>query len=190
MSDKKVKKQNLRKEPPAGNQEDGGAGKKFRRDDYERELLTLQAELCALQDWIKRTGQRVIVVFEGRDAAGKEGLIKAITDRVSHRVFQVVALPAPSDREKSQYYVQRYLTHFPAAGEVTIFYRSWYNRAGVESVMGFCTEQENERFLELCPWFERDVIESGITLIKYWLEVGDTEQARRFRPRIDDPVRQ
>ena len=190
MSEKKGTKQSRRKEPPAKNQEDGEAGNKLRRGDYERELRTLQAELCVLQDWIKRTGQRVIIVFEGRDAAGKGGTIKAITDRVSHRVFQVVALPAPSDREKSQYYVQRYLTHFPAAGEVVIFDRSWYNRAGVETVMGFCTEQEKERFLEFCPSFERSFVESGITLIKYWLEVGDAEQARRFRARIDDPVRQ
>ncbi|MFB0935413.1 MAG: polyphosphate kinase 2 [Propionivibrio sp.] len=157
---------------------------------YEKELLKLQAELCAVQDWVQATGQRVIIVFEGRDAAGKGGTIKAITERVSPRVFKVVALPAPSDREKTQMYIQRYMAHFPAAGEVVIFDRSWYNRAGVEWVMGFCNEQQHSRFLELCPFIEKQIVECGIIRLKYWLEVGDKEQERRFRARIDDPVRQ
>jgi polyphosphate kinase 2 len=163
---------------------------KLKRRDYEKELLKLQAELCIVQDWVKATGQRIIIVFEGRDAAGKGGTIKAITERVSPRVFQVVALPAPSDREKSQLYIQRYLAHFPAAGEVVIFDRSWYNRAGVEHVMGFCTEQQHQKFLDLCPMFEKEFVLNGVILLKYWLEVGDKEQERRFRARIDDPVRQ
>ena len=150
----------------------------------------LQAELCQLQEWVKATGQRIIVVFEGRDAAGKGGTIKAITERVSPRVFRVVALPTPSDREKTQMYVQRYLAHFPAAGEIVIFDRSWYNRAGVEYVLGFCTPEQHERFLEVCPKFERQVVDNGIRLIKYWLEVGDGEQQRRFEARIEDPLRQ
>jgi polyphosphate kinase len=163
---------------------------KLRRKDYERELGELQVELSALQAWIKRTGQRVVIVFEGRDAAGKGGTIRAITERLSPRVFQVVALPAPSDREKTQLYMQRYLQHFPAAGEVVIFDRSWYNRAGVEIVMGFSTEDERDHFLTATPWFENNLVEQGITLIKYWLEVGEVEQERRFRARIEDPVRQ
>lgn len=163
---------------------------KLKRKDYEKSLLALHEELCALQDWVKTTGQRIIIVFEGRDAAGKGGAIKAITERVSPRVFKIVALPAPSDREKSQMYFQRYFAHYPAAGEVVIFDRSWYNRAGVEHVMGFCTEEQHRRFLELCPFVERQIVESGIFLIKYWLEVGNEEQERRFRARINDPVRQ
>lgn len=163
---------------------------KLKRKDYDKALPELQAELCALQDWVLATGQRVILVFEGRDAAGKGGTIKAITERVSPRVFRVVALPAPSDREKSQMYIQRYMAHFPAAGEIVIFDRSWYNRAGVEHVMGFCTEAQNRRFLDLCPFIEKQIVDSGILLLKYWLEVGDEEQERRFRARIDDPVRQ
>jgi polyphosphate kinase len=163
---------------------------KMRRKDYERELDELHIELSALQDWVKRTGQRVVIVFEGRDAAGKGGTIRALTERLSPRVFQVVALPAPSDREKTQLYMQRYLPHFPAAGEVVIFDRSWYNRAGVEVVMGFCTEDERDHFLVAAPWFEDNLVENGIVLIKYWLEVGEAEQERRFRARIDDPVRQ
>jgi polyphosphate kinase 2 len=163
---------------------------KLRRKDYERELDELHIELSALQDWIKRTGQRVVIVFEGRDAAGKGGTIRALTERLSPRVFQVVALPAPSDREKTQLYMQRYLPHFPAAGEVVIFDRSWYNRAGVEVVMGFCTEDERDHFLVAAPWFEDNLVENGIVLIKYWLEVGEAEQERRFRARIEDPVRQ
>ncbi len=159
------------------------------RKEYEKELRRLQVELCELQDWVKHKGLRVIVIFEGRDGAGKGGTIKAIAERVSPRVFRVVALPAPSDREKSQMYMQRYLAHFPAAGEVVIFDRSWYNRAGVECVMGFCTEQQHRRFLELCPVFERYMVSSGIVLVKFWLEVSDKEQERRFRARIEDPVR-
>ena len=162
----------------------------MKRREYEQELRKLQEELCAVQDWIKETGERVIVVFEGRDAAGKGGTIKAITDRVSPRVFHVVALPAPSDREKSQLYMQRYLKHAPAAGEITIFDRSWYNRAGVEYVMGFCTKEQHKRFLITCPEFEQYVVDSGILLIKYWLEVSDEEQKRRFEARIEDPLRQ
>ncbi len=163
---------------------------KLKRKDYDKALLGLQAELCAVQDWVIATGQRIILVFEGRDAAGKGGTIKAITERVSPRVYRVVALPAPSDREKSQMYIQRYMAHFPAAGEIVIFDRSWYNRAGVERVMDFCTEAQCHRFLELCPFIEKQIVENGILLFKYWLEVGDEEQERRFRARIDDPVRQ
>jgi len=158
--------------------------------EYMKELRKLQSELCDLQEWVKKTGERIIVIFEGRDAAGKGGTIKAITERVSPRVFRVVALPAPSDREKSQMYIQRYFAHFPAAGEIVIFDRSWYNRAGVEYVLGFCTKEQRRRFLEICPGFEKQVVESGIRLLKYWLEVSPGEQKRRFRARIDDPVRQ
>ncbi len=160
------------------------------RKDYEQELRNLQVELCRLQDWVKREGKRLIILFEGRDGAGKGGTIKAITERVSPRVFRAVALPAPSDREKSQMYIQRYMAHFPAAGEIVIFDRSWYNRAGVEYVMGFCTEEQHRRFLELCPVFEKYVVSSGILLIKLWLEVSSDEQERRFKARIEDPVRQ
>lgn len=167
-----------------------GESKKLKRDRYEKELRALQAELCTLQEWVKKEGLRIIIVFEGRDAAGKGGTIRAITERVSPRVFRVVALPAPSDREKSQMYIQRYMQHFPAAGEIVIFDRSWYNRAGVEYVMGFCTEEQHERFLELCPTAEKYIVEGGIQLIKIWLEVSDEEQKRRFEARIDDPVRQ
>ena len=142
------------------------------------------------QDWVKHEGKRLIIMFEGRDGAGKGGTIKAITERVSPRVFRVVALPAPSDREKTQMYIQRYLQHFPAAGEIVIFDRSWYNRAGVEYVMGFCTEEQHRRFLELCPIFEQYVTASGIMLFKFWLEVSDEEQERRFKARIEDPLRQ
>ena len=163
---------------------------KLKRKAYDKKLRQLQAELCRLQDWVKHAGLRVIVVFEGRDAAGKGGTIRAITERVSPRVFRVVALPAPSDREKSQMYMQRYLPHFPAAGEVVIFDRSWYNRAGVEHVMGFCSKEEHRRFLELCPLIEKFIVEGGIQLIKIWLEVSDEEQKRRFEARIDDPLRQ
>jgi polyphosphate kinase len=162
----------------------------MKRKDYEKELRKLQVELCKLQDWVKYRGLRVIVVMEGRDGAGKGGTIKAITERVSPRVFRVVALPAPSDREKTQMYMQRYLPHFPAAGEIVIFDRSWYNRAGVEVVMGFCSEEQNRRFLELCPVFEQYVTSNGIILIKFWLEVSNEEQERRFKARISDPMRQ
>ena len=162
----------------------------MKRKDYETQLRALQVELCALQDWVKEKGLRIVVVFEGRDAAGKGGTIKAITERVSPRVFRVVALPAPSDRERSQLYMQRFVRHLPAAGEIVIFDRSWYNRAGVEYVMGFCTEEQHKRFLVVCPEFERYVVDDGILLIKYWLEVSDVEQKRRFEARITDPLRQ
>jgi polyphosphate kinase 2 len=163
---------------------------KLKTKKYEKKMRELQAELCHLQDWIKHKRLRVIIIFEGRDAAGKGGTIRALTERVSPRVFRVVALPAPSDREKSQMYMQRYMAHFPAAGEVTVFDRSWYNRAGVEHVMGFCTPEQYERFLEICPSVEKYIIDSGIKLIKIWLEVSDQEQKRRFEARIDDPLRQ
>ena len=168
----------------------GGLKPAMKRKDYENEMRKLQVELCALQDWVKHEGQRIILVFEGRDGAGKGGTIKAITERVSPRVFRVVALPAPSDREKSQMYMQRYLQHFPAAGEIVIFDRSWYNRAGVEHVMGFCTKEQHRDFLEACPEFETYVVENGIRLLKFWLEVSNDEQERRFRARIEDPRRQ
>ena len=163
---------------------------RMKRKTYEKELEKLQVQLCHLQDWVKEKKLRVIVFFEGRDAAGKGGTIKAITEKVSPRVFRVVALPAPSDREKTQLFIQRYIQHFPAAGEVVIFDRSWYNRAGVEYVMGFCTPADHKRFLALCPQMEKHVVDSGIILIKIWLEVGMDEQDRRFRARIDDPLRQ
>jgi polyphosphate kinase 2 len=162
----------------------------LKRKKYEKELRSLQAELCKLQAWIKYKGLRMIVVFEGRDAAGKGGTIRAITERVSPRVFRLAALPAPSDREKTQMYIQRYMQHFPAAGEVAIFDRSWYNRAGVERVMGFCTDEQYRSFLKLCPTFEKYIVDAGIVLIKYWLEVGKKEQQRRFEARIKDPLRQ
>ena len=163
---------------------------KMKQKAYEKELRKLQVELCYVQEWVKAKGLRVIIVFEGRDAAGKGGTIKAITERVSPRVFRVVALPAPSDRERTQMYMQRYLSHFPAAGEIVIFDRSWYNRAGVEHVMGFCSDKEYRRFLNLCPMFERQIVENGLFLIKIWLEVGNKEQQRRFEARINDPLRQ
>jgi polyphosphate kinase len=171
-------------------EEDEGNGHKMKRKAYEKELHKLQVELCRLQDWVKYKGLRTMIVFEGRDAAGKGGTIKAITERVSPRVFRVVALPAPSDREKTQMFIQRYIAHFPAAGEIIIFDRSWYNRAGVEYVMGFCTEEQHRRFLDLCPQIEKYIADAGITLIKIWLEVGQDEQERRFAARIDDPLRQ
>jgi len=164
--------------------------KKMKGKKYLKELRKLQAELCRLQEWIKHEGLRVIIVFEGRDAAGKGGTIKALTERVSPRVFRVVALPAPSDREKSQMYIQRYMQHFPAAGEVVVFDRSWYNRAGVEYVMGFCTRKQHRAFLKVCPEMEKYIVKGGIQLIKIWLEVSDREQKRRFEARIDDPLRQ
>ncbi|MGH7794854.1 MAG: polyphosphate kinase 2 [Candidatus Binatia bacterium] len=167
-----------------------GEKPKLTRKQYERELRRLQVELCKLQEWVKLKGLRIMVVLEGRDAAGKGGTIKAITERVSPRVFRVVALPAPSDREKSQMYIQRYMQYFPAAGEVVIFDRSWYNRGGVEYVMGFCTKTEHRRFLDLCPQVEKAVVENGIHLVKYWLEVSNEEQKRRFAARINDPLRQ
>jgi polyphosphate kinase 2 len=164
--------------------------KKMKGKKYLKELRKLQGELCKLQEWVKYKRLRVILVFEGRDAAGKGGTIKALTERVSPRVFRLVALPAPSDREKSQMYMQRYMQHFPAAGEVVIFDRSWYNRAGVEHVMGFCSKEQHARFLELCPQMERYIVDGGIILLKVWLEVSDKEQKRRFEARMDDPLRQ
>ena len=164
--------------------------KAFKRKKYEKELRRLQAELCKLQDWVKHKGLRVMIVFEGRDAAGKGGTIRAITERVSPRVFRLAALPAPSDREKSQMYMQRYMAHFPSAGEIVIFDRSWYNRAGVERVMGFCTDEQYKAFLKLCPTVEKYIVDAGILLIKYWLEVGKKEQQRRFEARLKDPLRQ
>jgi polyphosphate kinase 2 len=162
----------------------------LKRKRYEKELRKLQGRLCDLQAWVKQEGLRAIIIFEGRDAAGKGGTIRALTERVSPRVFRVVALPAPSDREKSQMYIQRYMQHFPAAGEIVIFDRSWYNRLGVEYVMGFCSEKQHARFLELCPEMENYIVEAGIILIKIWLEVGDKEQKRRFEARMTDPLRQ
>src|SRR5215467_2605075 len=163
---------------------------KLKNKQYMKELQRLQAELYHLQEWVKAKGHRVILVFEGRDGAGKGGTIKAITERVSPRVFRVVALPAPSDREKSQMYIQRYIPHFPAAGEIVIFDRSWYNRAGVVYVMGFCTKEQHRDFLKLCSQDEKAVVDQGIQVIKYWLEVSNNEQKRRFEARIDDPLRQ
>jgi polyphosphate kinase 2 len=163
---------------------------KLKTKVYEKELRRLQEELCHLQEWVKAKQLRVMIVFEGRDGAGKGGTIRAIAERVSPRVFRVVALPAPSDREKSQMYMQRYMPHFPAAGEIVIFDRSWYNRAGVECVMGFCTKEQHEAFLEACPEMERYIVDSGIILLKYWLEVSNKEQERRFMARIEDPLRQ
>ncbi len=164
--------------------------RKLSGKEYAKQLLKLQVELCHLQAWVKAKGLRVIVLFEGRDGAGKGGTIKAITERVSPRVFRIAALPAPSDREKSQMYMQRYMQHFPGAGEVVLFDRSWYNRAGVEPVMGFCTKEQHERFLHRCPEFERYIVDGGITLVKFWLEVSNKEQEKRFLARITDPVRQ
>ena len=174
---------------PGGAGPGAGAGPapKMKRKEYERQMRVLHGELVALQEWVKETGARICVVFEGRDTAGKGGTIKRITERVSPRVFRVVALPAPTEREKSQMYIQRYLPHFPAAGEVVIFDRSWYNRAGVEPVMGFCTPQESERFLQLTPGVEKAMADDGIVLLKYWLEVSPGEQTRRLKSRINDP---
>ena len=162
------------------------AAEKLSRKDYEKQLEKLHVELVQVQEYVRREGLKVCVLFEGRDGAGKGGTIKAITERVSPRVFRVIALPAPSEREKSQMYVQRYLPHLPAAGEIVIFDRSWYNRAGVERVMGFCTEEQVEKFLRTVPLVEKAIIESGVILIKYWLEVGEAEQTRRLKDRIND----
>ena len=172
---------------PADAEAHDGPPAKMKRKVYEAELRRLHGELVALQEWVKATGAKVCIVFEGRDTAGKGGTIKAITERVSPRVFRVVALPAPTPREKSQMYVQRYFSHFPAAGEIVIFDRSWYNRAGVERVMGFCTPEQTEKFLEAVPAVERAMIDSGILLFKYWLEVSPEEQTLRLKSRIHDP---
>jgi polyphosphate kinase 2 len=170
--------------PPEANSEPKG---KLKRKEYEAELEVLQGELVAMQEWVKASGAKVCIVFEGRDTAGKGGTIKRITERVSPRVFRVVALAAPNDRERSQMYIQRYIPHFPAAGEVVIFDRSWYNRAGVEPVLGFCTEEQSAAFLRQVPAVEKAMVDSGILLFKYWLEVGPEEQTRRLESRIDDP---
>jgi len=189
---KKSEKSWHRDEPALGpavtsDQDPAGPPPKMKNKEYQRELRRLHGELVAMQEWVKATGAKICIVFEGRDTAGKGGTIKAITERVSPRVFRVVALPAPTEREKSQMYVQRYLRHFPAAGEVVIFDRSWYNRAGVERVMGFCTEDEVTRFLGGAPAVEKAMADAGILLIKYWLEVSPEEQTRRLNNRIDDP---
>jgi polyphosphate kinase 2 len=170
---------------PAGG--DTSATAKMKTKEYEKQMRLLHGELVALQEWVKATGAKICIVFEGRDTAGKGGTIKRITERVSPRVFRIVALPAPTDREKSQMYIQRYVRHFPAAGEVIIFDRSWYNRAGVERVMGFCTPEQTKKFLETIPAAEKQMVDSGIILIKYWLEVGPDEQTRRLESRINDP---
>ena len=164
-----------------------GSRPKMKEKEYQHQLRRLHGELVAMQEWVKATGAKVCIVFEGRDTAGKGGTIKAITERVSPRVFRVVALPAPTEREKSQMYMQRYVSHLPAAGEIVIFDRSWYNRAGVERVLGFCTEEQARRFLELTPDFERAIAESGVVLVKYWLEVSADEQTRRLESRVNDP---
>ena len=165
-------------------------GKKMKRKPYEKELAQLEVELVRLQEWIKSQGLRVVVVFEGRDSAGKGGVIKRLTRRLSPRVAKVVALPTPTDREKSQYYLQRYIPHLPAAGEMVLFDRSWYNRLGVERVMGFCTDEEYDQFLIQCPAFEYSLVNDGIILIKYWLHITDETQEKRFRARATDPRRQ
>jgi polyphosphate kinase 2 len=161
--------------------------KKMKRKPYEKQMRELHGELVAMQEWVRRSGAKICIVFEGRDTAGKGGTIKRITERVSPRVFRVVALPTPTERQKSQMYIQRYIPHFPAAGEVVIFDRSWYNRAGVERVLGFCKPRETDRFLEQVPAVEKAMVDSGILLIKYWLEVSAEEQTRRLESRIYDP---
>jgi polyphosphate kinase 2 len=181
---KKAKHSHKRDEDAKHEGSDGAEG--LKRKEYERELKKLHVELVRLQQWVQHKGLKICIVFEGRDGAGKGGTIKAITERVSPRVYRVVALPAPTEREKSQMYAQRYLPHLPAAGEIVIFDRSWYNRAGVERVMGFCTEQQVENFLRVTPMFEKVMVESGIILLKYWLEVSEAEQTRRLEGRIDD----
>jgi polyphosphate kinase 2 len=175
---------------PAEEDSKRNGDKKLSTKKYTKRLRKLQAELCMLQEWVKHKGLRAIIIFEGRDAAGKGGTIKAITERVSPRVFRTVALPAPSDRDKSQMYFQRYMQHFPAGGEIIIFDRSWYNRAGVEHVMGFCTKEQYRDFLKNCADVEKYIVNAGIKLIKIWLESSDKEQRRRFEARIDDPLRQ
>jgi polyphosphate kinase 2 len=187
MSKKHKKDKQAKPEEPGL---DPAAAKKARNKAYETELARLQVEIANLQAWVKATGARIVILFEGRDAAGKGGMIKRLTERVSPRVFRVVALPSPSDRQKTQLYMQRYIEQLPAGGEVVIFDRSWYNRPGVERVMGFCTEQAAKRFLQEIPHLEALLVESGITLLKYFLTVSEEEQERRFRQRIDDPVRQ
>jgi len=176
----------VKKKVKASNKAGSSASAKLKGKDYLHELRRLHIELVKLQEWVKSAGAKICILFEGRDGAGKGGTIKAITERVSPRVFRVVALPAPTDREKSQMYVQRYISHLPAAGEIVIFDRSWYNRAGVERVMGFCTEEQARWFLKAVPAVEKAMVDSGITLVKYWLEVSPEEQTRRLEARIDD----
>jgi polyphosphate kinase 2 len=189
MAKNKHKKDHKHKpaEPSAGSASRSEPQPKMKTKAYETEMERLQGELVALQEWVKSSGAKIVIVFEGRDTAGKGGTIKRITERVSPRVFRIAALPAPTPREQSQMYMQRYMAHFPAAGEVVIFDRSWYNRAGVEPVMGFCTRAESEEFLELVPTFEHQMVHSGIHLIKYWLEVSPDEQTRRLKSRMSDP---
>ena len=176
-------------EPSPGQQSAEAARAKLGNKNYEAEIYKLQIELVKLQDWVKKSGARIVVIFEGRDAAGKGGVIKRITERVSPRVFRLVALPAPTDRQKTQIYWQRYIEHLPAAGEIVIFDRSWYNRAGVEHVMEFCSKADYERFLVGCPFFEQALVRDGIILLKYWLEVSEKEHHRRFLARIKDPTK-
>jgi polyphosphate kinase 2 len=190
MAQHKHRQRALEDQVPAGAtrlEARAGPRPKMKRKEYERQMRVLHGELVAMQEWVKSSGARICIVFEGRDTAGKGGTIKRITERVSPRVFRVVALPAPTGRERSQMYIQRYLPHFPAAGEVVIFDRSWYNRAGVEPVMGFCTPQETRRFLDLAPGVEKAMADDGILLLKYWLEVSADEQTRRLNSRIHDP---
>ncbi len=182
MSKKKSKDKEV-----AAKEKGNGKKKRMSRKEFDKELERLQVELCKLQEWVKAKGLRVIVIFEGRDAAGKGGVLKRITERVSPRVFRVVALPAPTERQKSQMYMQRYIPHFPAAGEIILFDRSWYNRAGVEHVMGFCSKDQYERFMRICPLFEREVIDDGIILIKYFFDVSQQVQEDRFIARMEDP---
>ncbi len=187
MGDQKVRKSRKSDDTPEDAAEGKpGEGGKLKRKDYEAELKRLHVELVKLQEWVRHEGRKVCILFEGRDGAGKGGTIKAITARVSPRIFRVVALPTPTEREKSQMYIQRYIPHLPAGGEVVIFDRSWYNRAGVERVMGFCTEDQAKRFLDVVPSVEKAIIESGVILLKYWLEVNPDEQTKRLEARIDD----
>jgi len=183
----KKKDKDKPKATPANAPEGKAAPEKMNNKDYEREMFKLQTELVKLQEWVKKSGARIVIIFEGRDAAGKGGTIKRIAERVSPRVFRVVALPAPTERQKSQIYVQRYVEQLPAAGEVIIFDRSWYNRAGVEHVMGYCTKEQYSKFLKNCPAFETSLVNDGIILLKYWMEVNEKEQHRRFEARINDP---
>jgi polyphosphate kinase 2 len=190
MAQHKHRQRALEDQVPAGAtrlEARAGPRPKMKRKEYERQMRVLHGELVAMQEWVKSSGARICIVFEGRDTAGKGGTIKRITERVSPRVFRVVALPAPTGRERSQMYIQRYLPHFPAAGEVVIFDRSWYNRAGVEPVMGFCTPEDTRRFLDLAPGVEKAMADDGIVLLKYWLEVSADEQTRRLDSRIHDP---
>src|SRR5246500_507214 len=185
MSD--LRRMNAMSDPMSDSKSDGAESNgKLKRKDYERELAQLHVQFVKLQQWVVQKGLKVCIIFEGRDGAGKGGTIKAMTERVSPRIFRVVALPAPTEREKSQMYPQRYIPHLPAAGEVVIFDRSWYNRAGVERVMGFCTEDQAKRFLQMVPGVEKAIVESGVILLKYWLEVSPEEQTRRLEARIDD----